>query len=77
MLNTGLPEAAQAVTSAPTGAHLSANLSYLFSLIKRGEGYQREAAAQISSFINQERISCPLGEQLAEERIPGMWKLCS
>ena len=34
MLQEGLPQAAQAVASAPAGAPLSANLSYLFYLIK-------------------------------------------
>ena len=32
-----------------------------------GEGFLNEAAAQITSFMNQERISCDLGQQLAED----------
>ena len=47
MLQEGLPKAAEAVASAPAGAPLSANLSYLFYLIKRGEGFLDEAAVQI------------------------------
>ena len=69
MLQAGLPQAAQAVASAPTGAPLSANISYLFYLIKMGEGFLNEAAAQITSFVNQERISCNLGQQLAEDHL--------
>ena len=69
MLDAGLPEAAQAVASAPAGAHLSANLSYLLYLIKMGDGFLNEAAAQITSFINQDKISCVLGEQLAEDHL--------
>ena len=51
------------------GAHLSANLSYLLYLIKMGDSFLEEAAAQITSLINQERISCALGEQLAEDHL--------
>ena len=68
-LDAGLPKAAQAVASAPAGAFLSANLSYLLYLIRRGEGFLDEAAAQITSFINQEKISCALGQQLAEDHL--------
>ena len=39
MLEAGLPQAAQAVASAPAGAHLSASLSYLLYLIKMGDGF--------------------------------------
>ena len=38
LLDAVLPQAAQAVDSAPAGAPLSANLSYLFYLIKMGDG---------------------------------------
>ena len=69
MLNECLPIAAKAVTSAPAGAPLSSNMSYLFDLIKRGEGYLQEATIQIGSFINQERVSCDLGQQLAEDHL--------
>ena len=69
MLDAGLPQAAQAVASAPAGAHLSTNLSYLLYLIKMADGFLNKAAAQISSFVNQERISCALGEQLAEDHL--------
>ena len=69
MLDAGLPKAAQAMASAPTGTHLSANLSYLLYLIKMGDGFLNEAADQIASFVNQERISCALGEQLAEDHL--------
>ena len=56
-IEAGLPHAAQAVATAAAGAHLSANLSYLLYLIKMGDGFLNEAAAQVSSFINQEKIS--------------------
>ena len=62
LLEAGLPQAAKAVDSAPAGAPLSANLSYLYYLIKMGDGYTNEAVAEITSIINQERISCPLGK---------------
>ena len=60
MLEAGLPQAAQAVATAAAGAHLSANLNYLLYLIKMGDGFLNEAAAQVSSFVNQEKISCAL-----------------
>ena len=69
MLEAGLPQAAQSVANAPAGVHLSANLSYLLYLIKMGDGFLNEAAAQVSSFVNQEKISCALGEQLAEDHL--------
>ena len=69
LLDAGLPQAAQAVVSAPAGAPLSANISYLYYLIKMGDGYINETAAEISSFINQEKISCALGKQLAEDHL--------
>ena len=62
-------EAAKAVNSAPAGAPLSANISYLYYLIKMGDGYINEIAAEITSFINQDKISCALGKQLAEDHV--------
>merc|ERR1711867_151127 len=68
-IEAGLPQAAQAVATAAAGAHLSTNLSYLLYLIKMGDGFLNEAVAQVSSFINREKISCALGEQLAEDHL--------
>ena len=76
-LEAGLPKAAQDVANAPPGAHLSANLSYLLYLIRRGDGLLNEAAAQIRSFINQDRIRCVLGEQLAEDHLATLNMLLS
>merc|ERR1711867_360564 len=75
MLEAGLPQAAQAVATAAAGAHLSANLSYLLYLIKMGDSFLNEAAAQVASFINQEKISCALGEQLAEDHLAYLTEL--
>ena len=47
MLNHCLPEAAQAVTSAPAGAPLSGNMSYLFNLIKRRKGTYRKQLVKL------------------------------
>ena len=63
------------MATAAAGAHLSANLSYLLYLIKMGEGILNEAAAQVASFINQERIFCVLGEQLAEDHLAYLMEL--
>ena len=76
-LEAGLPKAAQDVASAPAGAHLSANLSYLLFLIRRGDGLLNEAAAQVRSFINQDKIRCVLGEQLAEDHLATLNMLLS
>ena len=76
-LEAGLPKAAQDVASAPAGAHLSANLSYLLFLIRRGDGFLNEAAAQVRSFINQDKIRCVLGEQLAEDHLATLSMLLS
>ena len=76
-LEAGLPKAAQDVANAPPGAHLSANLSYLLYLIRRGDGLLNEAAAQIRSFIGQEKIKCVLGEQLAEDHLATLSMLLS
>ena len=75
MLEAGLPQAAQAVATAAAGAHLSANLSYLLYLIKMGDGFLNEAAVQVASFINQEKISCAVGEQLAEDHLAYLTEL--
>ena len=75
-LDAGLPKAAQDVASAPARAPLSANLSYLLFL-RRGDGLLNESAAQVRSFINQDKIKCVLGEQLAEDHLATLSMLLS
>ena len=72
VLHAGLTEAATATDSAPAGAPLSANISILYYMIKMGDTYIKEIAANIASFINQDRISCDLGKQLAEDHVAHM-----
>ena len=47
----------QTISKEKTNTHLSTNLSYLLYLIKQGDGFLKEAADQVTSLVNQERIS--------------------
>ena len=67
--------------------HLILRLSYftrssrlplhLLFLIWRGDGFLNEATAQVRSLINQDRIKCALGEQLAEDHLATLSMLLS